>query len=250
MRHHGGSRFVLGLLALLALAWPVRAHPLGNFSIDHYSRLRVLPDGVRLRYVIDMAEIPAVQEWMDLDVDHDRQVSTDERKAYLDRTVKTLLTRLAATVNGIPVVWQIAYSNLTVPTNLIPSTAASSGPTLLRIFLDLHADFTTALSEENRVRYSDGNYPGRTGWKEIVVESTDDVRLLRSTAPRKDLSNELTRYPPNVTAPPQDVTAEITFTAETGLARQIFREENYIWLLTAGAGLFLVIRWRSGRPKG
>jgi len=119
---------------------------------------------------------------------------------------------------------------------------------LLRIYLDLYTEFTTTPSDENRIRYADGNYPGRTGWKEIVVEGDDQVRLLRSTAPRKDLSNELTRYPPNVAAPPQDVAAEFSFRAGAGtsLADVLLRDENYIWLMTGTVGLLLVARWRNG----
>ncbi len=35
------------------------AHPLGNFTINQYSRLVVAADAVAIRYVLDMAEIPA-----------------------------------------------------------------------------------------------------------------------------------------------------------------------------------------------
>ena len=33
-------------------------HPMGNFSISHYAAIRVLADGVELRYLLDLAEIP------------------------------------------------------------------------------------------------------------------------------------------------------------------------------------------------
>jgi len=51
------------VLAALALtAAPTGAHPLGNFSISHYAGIELNADGVRVRYVIDMAEIPTFQE--------------------------------------------------------------------------------------------------------------------------------------------------------------------------------------------
>ncbi len=34
------------------------AHPLGNFTINHYSRIELSPERLRVRYVLDMAEIP------------------------------------------------------------------------------------------------------------------------------------------------------------------------------------------------
>ena len=49
-------------LALLALAAPAGAHPLGNFSINHLAVVRVSSDRVDVRYVLDQAEIPTFQE--------------------------------------------------------------------------------------------------------------------------------------------------------------------------------------------
>ena len=46
---------------------PVRslAHPMGNFSINHFSAIAVYPRTVRVTYIIDMAEIPTFQEIQD-----------------------------------------------------------------------------------------------------------------------------------------------------------------------------------------
>ena len=38
------------------------AHPLGNFTINHYAGLQVKQDSIAVDLVIDMAEIPAFQE--------------------------------------------------------------------------------------------------------------------------------------------------------------------------------------------
>jgi len=51
-------------LGALALCWLLLcpagtpAHPMGNFSINHYSGIRLEQNFVELRYLIDMAEIP------------------------------------------------------------------------------------------------------------------------------------------------------------------------------------------------
>ena len=47
---------------LLATAAVCFAHPMGNFSINHYSKLSVGRKSVQIEYAIDMAEIPAFQE--------------------------------------------------------------------------------------------------------------------------------------------------------------------------------------------
>src|SRR5512145_2555977 len=41
------------------------AHPLGNFSISHYTGIQIAQDSIELRYVLDMAEIPSFQELQD-----------------------------------------------------------------------------------------------------------------------------------------------------------------------------------------
>ena len=38
------------------------AHPMGNFSVNHYSKISLESDGVRISYIIDLAEIPTYQE--------------------------------------------------------------------------------------------------------------------------------------------------------------------------------------------
>jgi hypothetical protein len=35
---------------------------MGNFSVNHYSKITFESDGIRVRYFIDLAEIPTYQE--------------------------------------------------------------------------------------------------------------------------------------------------------------------------------------------
>jgi hypothetical protein len=251
MRRTRGQLSVGVVLVCLAAVVPALSHPLGNFSIDHYSRFRVTPQDLRLRYVIDMAEIPTFQELLDIDIDRDRHITTDERQAYLKRTVTALAARLTATLNGTPLTWRVDYRNLTAPSMVVPSSAGSPAVTL-RMLLDLRAEFPAPLSRANIVRYADDNYPGRTGWKEIVVEGNSEVRVLRSSASRKDLSNELTRYPPDVPAPPQDVTAEFAFAVGAGRAWtetlfMVLRDYPSVWLIAVLAALSILVAWRTTR---
>ena len=55
------------LAALLAAATAF-AHPMGNFSINHYTKLTITPKSIEVRYVIDMAEIPTFQEMREFKV--------------------------------------------------------------------------------------------------------------------------------------------------------------------------------------
>ena len=54
------------LLFSLALGMALSAHPMGNFSVNHYTRIAVGPRGADLLYVLDLAEIPTfeiLQQW-------------------------------------------------------------------------------------------------------------------------------------------------------------------------------------------
>jgi len=50
------------LLFLLGLCRVATAHPMGNFSVNHYSKISVQGDRIIVGYFIDLAEIPTYQE--------------------------------------------------------------------------------------------------------------------------------------------------------------------------------------------
>src|SRR5712692_4577636 len=88
------------LLVLLVgvAARPAAAHPLGNFTVNHYSRVEVRGDAVRIRYVLDLAEIPSVQEMRSADTDGKGTVSPAEWEAYKQRKVDEIGRQLDLTV--------------------------------------------------------------------------------------------------------------------------------------------------------
>src|SRR5437868_5506642 len=61
---------------------PAAAHPLGNFTVNRYARVEVGTDAVHVRYVLDMAEIPAFTELQVIDRNHDGVKDDDEVVAY------------------------------------------------------------------------------------------------------------------------------------------------------------------------
>src|SRR5207249_6617265 len=56
-------RLVVVLVAAAAFALPVAAsaHPLGNFTVNRFSRIEVAGPRVYVHYVLDLAEIPSFQ---------------------------------------------------------------------------------------------------------------------------------------------------------------------------------------------
>src|SRR5437588_12447602 len=81
---------LLGILGVTGAACSAAAHPMGNFTISHYSELAIGPGEVRVHYALDMAEIPTVQERQKMDADRNGKISRAESDAYLGRAQRLL----------------------------------------------------------------------------------------------------------------------------------------------------------------
>src|SRR5690348_12099186 len=104
--------------AILAAGIPpprAEAHPLGTFTINQYSRIEVGRETIHLRYVVDMAEIPAMDELIAIDTNRDETVSSAEQAAYLARQTSALVRGLRLTVGGSPVDLHVAGQELAFP---------------------------------------------------------------------------------------------------------------------------------------
>ncbi len=84
---------IAAMLACLALADPsamAEAHPMGNFSINHYAGLELTETEIRLRYILDLAEIPTFQEMDLLDRDRNGDITAAERERYASEKASAL----------------------------------------------------------------------------------------------------------------------------------------------------------------
>jgi nickel/cobalt exporter len=186
------------------------AHPLGNFTVNRYSRVELAAGRVDVRYVIDMAEIPAFQEIQALDADHDGRVSEAESAAYVGRRLPELARNLELRVNGVRVALGAdpAEASLTFP-------EGQGGLKTLRLVADFSGLLPDGWQGGVSASYRDGNYADRIGWKEIIVAAGAGVALTNSTAPAADQSAELTAYPDGLLKSPLDVT-QAAFTLAAG----------------------------------
>src|SRR6185503_9926031 len=81
---------ILRLLAVAAVAMAVlvpaaEAHPLGNFTVNQYTRLDIARADVSVRYVLDMAEIPTFQRRQVVDANGDGRIGPVEKARERDR---------------------------------------------------------------------------------------------------------------------------------------------------------------------
>ena len=208
-RHLRWHRTLIVLLGLgySAMAAVAEAHPMGNFSISHYSRLTVEPQGIEVRYLVDMAEIPTFQEIQDSAIVAEAGHPTLD--AYLTRKAYDLEAGLLLDLNG----QRLTLRNMS--RTVLFSPGAGELPTMKLGFL-YRAELPAALAGLNQLTYRDGNFPDRAGWKEVVAEAGSGVALATSSVPDQDRSRQLTEYPTDLlNSPPQTVEASLTFALET-----------------------------------
>jgi ABC-type nickel/cobalt efflux system permease component RcnA len=161
-----------GLVALASLLVPAvaSAHPLGNFTINRFSRLEVSGPRLYVLYVLDMAEIPTYQagridpQALARRIARNAELSVGGRPAHL-----------------VPVARALAH----------PRGAGGLRTTRFEIVLR-----GPALRQKSTVVYHDNNYGRRIGWKEVVVG-----------AKARSVSDELRAYPKDLLSSPLDVTA-------------------------------------------
>jgi ABC-type nickel/cobalt efflux system permease component RcnA len=208
MRH---DRFTCGVvLAMLitaeSLAAPQlgSAHPLGNFSISHYTAIRIEPNAIVLRYLLDLAEIPTFQEIQDARIVP--QAEHPSLAAYLAHKVEALQDGLILELNGRRLPLRAETSEVIFP------PGAGGLPTLKLGILYRAILAEAALAKTNELRYRDLNIPGRAGWKEIVATGDQGITLVSSSVAEQDRSRQLMDYPTDLlNSPPQELEARVVF---------------------------------------
>jgi hypothetical protein len=164
------KRLVVIAATLAALAGPAAAaaHPLGNFTINRFSRIEVADHRAYVRYVLDLAEIPTFQAGR---IDAHTYAARIARGAHLELGGRGVPLR--------PVATALAH----------PRGAGGLPTTRLEVLLQ-----GPRVDRREPLRYVDTNYAGRIGWREIVVG-----------ARTRSESRELRAYPKDLLQSPPDV---------------------------------------------
>jgi len=197
--NHRRPGIVLLLFILVLSAATSFAHPMGNFSVNHYSKIKIGQGSVEIRYLLDMAEIPTFQEIRQFDI----APTADAPSTYLDRQEQILKEGLSLESDGQSVRLD------TISRQAAFADGAGGLPTM-KIGFVFQGKFDVTAGA-HKLSYFDNNFSGRAGWKEIVVLG-DGVAILDSSAPDTDRSQELSNYSSDaLNSPPQQLSALVGF---------------------------------------
>ena len=189
------------LVLLVLTSGAAFGHPMGNFSINHYSKITVGQRAIDILYLIDMAEIPTYQEIRQ--AGFTPKADDPNVAQYLNRQEEVLKAGLSLQTDGQTVQLE-AISH-----QVVFADGAGGLPTMKMGFL--FRGEVKAVSGVHNLSYADNNFQGRAGWKEIVVLG-DGSSILESSASAVDRSRELTTYSSDVlNSPPQQLSALVRY---------------------------------------
>ena len=217
------SIWTTATLASLILWTPIaQAHPLGNFTINHYAGVQVSPDRIGVDYVLDMAEIPAFQEMRQIDRQADPQSDASHPHQYAarkcDEVNSQLNLSLILNADQTPLPLNLKHSNVEFPDGM-------GGLSTLRLTCDFEHPLTTKETTKltpndsaqtgPSIEFSDHLYPDRLGWREITVIAQD--LPLQGDVTSTSVSKRLTEYPTDLLSSPLNQ-RQVTFsTLPSGL---------------------------------
>jgi nickel/cobalt exporter len=199
------------LLGFWGLAAILHAHPMGNFSVNHYARIEVTPEGAKILFVLDLAEIPTFELMQKWGAAKDTPAAQMQGKAAGE--AREWVRQLRISVDGKRVTPVFEGAELTL-------ADGAGGLPVAHVRVHLRA------ARGAKLEYEDGTYPDRTaGWKEIVVAAGRGAAIEKASQGEHDRSQELTAYPQDATvAPPQDLKAEVSWSG--GVVSRVVRAKD------------------------
>jgi nickel/cobalt transporter (NicO) family protein len=199
----------VAMLTAMVLARPVEAHPMGNFSINHYAKIVAGAETIELDYIIDMAEIPTFQEVQANGLVP--KVGNPSITPYLAHQADRLSNEIVLGVGGHPLRLEVVSRQAIFP------PGAGGLPTMKMGFVYRARLPRRIDSRPLALHYRDDNFPGRAGWKEVIAIGGAGAGLVNSSVPTTDRSFELTNYPTDLLhSPPQTLEADLTVKAAPG----------------------------------
>lgn len=184
---------IAATIALPLTAGTASAHPLGNFTINHYTGLVVRSGAVSADLVVDTAEIPTFKRRSEFDVNGDKVVDDAELATFSAAECAREVGRLDLRVGGRAVAFTVSRASLA----LLDGAAG-----LKTMRLECSATAAVALDRAgSQIEFTRRDPAGRIGWREITAQG-DGVTLTGSTVPATSISNRLAAYPQDMLKSP------------------------------------------------
>jgi nickel/cobalt transporter (NicO) family protein len=179
----------LGVAGIAVLALPAQsasAHPLGNFSVNQALALDLYPNRVDVAAVVDLAELPTLQERA--------AVSAEGEAGYNAAVCVALAHDVTLQVNGRRVAWTVR------PTGF-QYRPGSAGLHTTRLTCALRAD--ADLSAASTVDVTNGYRADRIGWRELTARG-HGVHPVDPSIPARSITDGLRSYPTDLLGSPLD----------------------------------------------
>ena len=184
--------FYFLILLMFACVGLATAHPLGNFSVNQYSHIEVEKSQIKLRAVLDMAEIPTFQQSQTIDTNKDGTLSQEELDVYAEKITPEYIANFSLTVDGQPIQLRPVAKNIALQ-------IGAADLQTLKINWDLVGDVSNLdTNAVHQLKFENKNNEERIGWNEIVVGRVGEVNIFDSTAFGSGLTKELQAYPSGV----------------------------------------------------
>ena len=180
----------IAFVLLLLIPFGAIAHPMGNFSINHYSKLIADGESVRVDYILDFAEIPTFQMFPEV------RSGALQLQARVRDLAEEWTRQLRLTADG-----QVLMLDLEDSTAKVEPGAG--GLSTVRVMLKLKSRWSR---KAGTLHFTDSNFPERIGWKEIVVQATPPLGFPEGNPFSTDRSGALTHYPADLLAAAPNVT--------------------------------------------
>jgi ABC-type nickel/cobalt efflux system permease component RcnA len=198
---------LIGSLALAAFVPAVAmAHPLGNFTVNQYTRLDLAQGDVSVRYVLDMAEIPTFQRRQIVDANGDGRISPAEAASESKRLVAIVSPHLRLLADGRPVQLALDEQHVRFP-------RGQGGLSTTRLDARFRAVGLKLDGSPHTLALSNSYATDRVGWRELLVAKADGVAVRSTDASAGDRTRALTHYPTDLLHSPPDVRSETTVAA-------------------------------------
>lgn len=199
----------ISLLTLTIIFYPVLlvfAHPLGNFSTNHFARIEVSSNQIKIRYIVDMAEITTFQELQKNNVKDANFPTEAELNLYLEKIVPEYINNLTLTLDDKKISLQAIEKAISTP-------LGAGNLKTLRVECYLIGQIPRSTELNHNIYFQDNNHPDRLGWHELMVTSESGISIFNSTAFGSSVTDEIKAYPENaLVAPLNERLAKFSFT--------------------------------------